>query len=65
MLVLDVAELLAETAAEAPTVVALEDLHWTDDLTLEVIEALARRVPDTRLLVIGTYRSSTPACTVK
>jgi DNA-binding CsgD family transcriptional regulator/tetratricopeptide (TPR) repeat protein len=57
MLVLDVAELLVEAAAEAPTVVALEDLHWTDDLTLEVLEALARRVPDTRLLVIGTYRS--------
>ncbi len=57
LLVLDVAELLAETAADTPTVVALEDLHWTDDLTLEVLEALARRVPDTRLLLIGTYRS--------
>lgn len=57
LLVLDVAELLAEAAAEAPTFVALEDLHWTDDLTLEVLEALARRVPDSRLLVIGTYRS--------
>jgi DNA-binding CsgD family transcriptional regulator/tetratricopeptide (TPR) repeat protein len=57
LLVLDVAELLAEAAADALTVVALEDLHWTDDLTLEVLEALARRVPDTRLLLIGTYRS--------
>jgi DNA-binding NarL/FixJ family response regulator/tetratricopeptide (TPR) repeat protein len=57
LLVLDVAELLAEAAADAQTSVALEDLHWTDDLTLEVLEALARRVPDTRLLVIGTYRS--------
>jgi DNA-binding CsgD family transcriptional regulator len=57
LLVLDVAELLAEVAADVPTVVALEDLHWTDDLTLEVLDALARRVPDTRLLLIGTYRS--------
>ncbi|HUP55659.1 MAG TPA: AAA family ATPase, partial [Methylomirabilota bacterium] len=57
LLVLDVAEILAETAADAPTVVALEDLHWTDDLTLEVVEAVARRVPDTRLLLVGTYRS--------
>ena len=57
LLVLDVAELLTEAAADAPTAIALEDLHWTDDLTLEVIEALARRVPDGRLLLIGTYRS--------
>ena len=42
---------------DAPIVLALEDLHWSDDLTLEVLEALARRVPDQRLLVIGTYRS--------
>jgi len=57
LLVLDVAELLAESAADRPTALALEDLHWSDDLTLEILEALARRVPDTRLLVIGTYRS--------
>ena len=57
LLVLDVAEILAGLAAGGPTVLALEDLHWSDDLTLEVLEALARRVPDERLLVIGTYRS--------
>ena len=57
LLVLDVAEILGEIAAEEPAIVALEDLHWSDDLTLEILEALARRVPDLRLLVIGTYRS--------
>ena len=56
LLVLDVAELLAGLATDGPMTLALEDLHWSDDLTLEVLEALARRVPETRLLVIGTYR---------
>lgn len=57
LLVLDVAELLAGLAADGPVLIQLEDLHWSDDLTLEVIEAVARRVGDGPLLVVGTYRS--------
>jgi DNA-binding CsgD family transcriptional regulator len=57
VLVLDVAEILADLPGDGPTLLALEDLHWSDDLTLEILEALARRVPDERLLVVGTYRS--------
>ena len=45
------------SSGDGPTVLALEDLHWSDDLTLEILEALARRVPSERLLVVGTYRS--------
>lgn len=56
-LVLDVADLLCEVAADGPVVVALEDLHWSDDLTLEILEAAARRITDVPLLLIGTYRS--------
>lgn len=57
MLVLDVAEILTEAGREGPAIVALEDLHWSDDLTLEILEALARRLPELPLLVVGTYRS--------
>ena len=57
LLVLDLADLLASLAVDGPAVVSLEDLHWSDDLTLEVLEALARRIDDVPLLVIGTYRS--------
>ncbi len=57
LLQLDVAELLADLAVDGPTLLALEDLQWSDDLTLEIIEALARRVPDGRLLVVATYRT--------
>ncbi|HUQ79106.1 MAG TPA: AAA family ATPase [Patescibacteria group bacterium] len=57
LLVLDVSEILLEIARDGPAIVSLEDLHWSDDLTLETIEAVARRAPDLPLLVVGTYRS--------
>lgn len=57
LLVLDLAEVLAAVARDGPAVISLEDLHWSDDLTLEVLEALARQIADLPLLVIGTYRS--------
>ncbi|HET9344783.1 MAG TPA: AAA family ATPase [Candidatus Limnocylindrales bacterium] len=57
LLVLDVAELLAGIPRDGPAIVALEDLHWSDDLTLEILEALARQLADRPLLVVGTYRS--------
>jgi len=57
MLVLDVAELLAELGTAGPLLFLLEDLHWCDDLTLEVLEALARRLRELPILLVGTYRS--------
>jgi DNA-binding CsgD family transcriptional regulator/tetratricopeptide (TPR) repeat protein len=57
LLVLDVAEILAGIRRAGPAIVTLEDLHWSDDLTLEIVEALARRLVDVPVLVVGTYRS--------
>jgi DNA-binding CsgD family transcriptional regulator len=57
LLVLDVADLLLAAAGGTPTLCALEDLHWADDLTLEILAAVARRLPDAPLVVVGTYRS--------
>jgi DNA-binding CsgD family transcriptional regulator/tetratricopeptide (TPR) repeat protein len=37
--------------------ILLEDIHWSDDLTLEILEALARRLAELPLLVVATYRS--------
>ncbi len=56
ILTLDTAALLAECAAE-PTLLALEDLHQADDLSLEIVAGLARRLPELPLVVIGSYRS--------
>ncbi len=57
LLVLDAAELVIEAARDAPTLVSLEDLHWSDDLTLEIVEAIARGVRDVPMLLVGTYRT--------
>jgi DNA-binding CsgD family transcriptional regulator len=50
-----VAALLGELAALAPVVVVLEDVHWADEGTLDVLRLLARRVGP-GVLVICTYR---------
>jgi predicted ATPase/DNA-binding winged helix-turn-helix (wHTH) protein len=42
--------------AERPLVLWLEDLHWSDVATVELLALLARRREPARLLVIGTYR---------
>jgi DNA-binding winged helix-turn-helix (wHTH) protein/tetratricopeptide (TPR) repeat protein len=43
-------------AAEVPIVLALEDLHWSDYSTLDLIAYLARRREPARLLIVATYR---------
>ncbi len=50
--------LAAALAAELkrPAIVVLEDLHWADEATLDVIRLLARRIESLPALVIATYR---------
>lgn len=52
----EMAQALEALAAESPLVLLLEDLHWSDFSTLELISAIARRSEPTRLLIVGTYR---------
>ncbi len=40
----------------APLVLVLEDVHWADEATLDVLRVLGRRIGDTRTLVVATYR---------
>jgi predicted ATPase len=47
---------LAALAAEAPLAVVLDDLHWADSASLELLLHLARRVHGDRILLVGTYR---------
>src|SRR5690349_3863699 len=53
-------DLLAALAGElrrgAATVVVLEDLHWADDATLDVVRLLGRRCDAFPALVLATYR---------
>ena len=50
-------EALDSVCAAAPVVLVLEDLHWADDSTLDLVAALLRRREPARLLLLGTYRS--------
>ena len=52
----EMAELIEALTAKVPLVLVLEDLHWSDYSTLDLISYLARRHDPARLLVIGTYR---------
>ena len=47
---------MSELGREAPTVLVLEDLHWADEATLDVVKLLGRRVSGVPVLVVGTYR---------
>lgn len=53
-----IAGALRAAAAEAPTVVVLEDLHWADGATLRVLRIVAETTEAARLLVVGTWRDS-------
>jgi DNA-binding NarL/FixJ family response regulator len=50
------AALLDQLRSDPPCVVILEDLHWADDATLDVIRLVARKVESAPVLVVGTYR---------
>src|SRR4051794_5783575 len=48
---------LAHLAAEQPLTVFLDDLHWSDETTLELLAALADPLQQLPVLVIAAYRS--------
>lgn len=50
--------LMLAVCQDRPLVMALEDLHWSDRSTIELLGALARSPERLRLLVIATYRPS-------
>jgi predicted ATPase len=56
-MLLEMAQALEELARASPLVLFIEDLHWSDFSTLELIHTLSRRSEAARLLVIGTHRS--------
>ncbi|MFQ6025969.1 MAG: protein kinase [Dehalococcoidia bacterium] len=39
-----------------PLVLMLDDLHWADNPSLQLLEFVSRELSDARLLLVGTYR---------
>jgi DNA-binding winged helix-turn-helix (wHTH) protein len=55
-MVREMAEAIEALAAEQPLIFVLEDLHWSDVSTLDLVSAIANRSRGTRLLLVATYR---------
>ena len=47
----------ADLTRRAPIVVAIDDLHWADEGTLELFEYLTKALQDRTALLVGTYRT--------
>ena len=45
-------------AAEGAVVIVLEDLHWSDDASLELLQHLALSIEHLPVVIIGSYRDS-------
>jgi DNA-binding CsgD family transcriptional regulator len=55
-------EFLISQATISPLLLVIEDAHWCDESTLDVLLQLARRVPGVSLLLVVTFRrDDTPA----
>jgi predicted ATPase len=50
------AGMIETLTAETPLVLVLEDLHWSDHATLDMVTFLARRRDPAQLLLLGTFR---------
>lgn len=50
--------LLETLAAEVPLVLALEDLHWSDPSTVDLLTRIGQRTEPARLLIVATYRAA-------
>jgi predicted ATPase len=55
-MVRELAEAIETLTVERPLILVLEDLHWSDFATLDLVTWLAQRQEPARLLVLGTYR---------
>jgi DNA-binding CsgD family transcriptional regulator len=55
LIVRDVSDRILD-AIDRPTMLVFQDLHWTDEMSLEVIGELARHLAELPLIVVADYR---------
>ena len=53
-----VVELLGRTAASGPILMLFEDLHWSDEGTLSLLNHIARSISKLPVLILGTFRDN-------
>jgi len=54
----EMGDALEALASATPVVVLLEDLHWADPSSIDLLRHLCQRIGRLRLLVVGTYRAA-------
>ena len=54
----ELAEFLAEASRVRPVVLVIEDLHWADASTIDMLDFLASQFGTSHLMIIATYRPS-------
>lgn len=52
----DVHRAIAEISVSNPVVIILEDLHWVDSASLELLRAVSRRIRSLPVMIVITYR---------
>ena len=52
-----VIDVLGRLSAASPVMLALEDVHWADGSTRDLLRFLLRNIRDERLLIVATFRS--------
>jgi predicted ATPase len=55
-MVRELCEAIEALTQTVPLVLILEDLHWVDNSTLDIISAIARRREPAKLLLVGSFR---------
>ncbi|WP_066946998.1 ATP-binding protein [Streptomyces lushanensis] len=57
---LAVLELLVDSAGHTPVLVCLDDLHWMDQPSIDVLAFVSRRIAGERVIVLCTSRPGSP-----
>ena len=55
------ADCLRARAREGPLVIVIEDCHWIDPLSRDLLETLARSIAELAVLIVAAYRPATEA----
>ena len=54
-----------EALSSEPTLVVVEDVHWADEATLDLLLYLARRIDRAPTLLLATYRDDESAPAIR
>ncbi len=59
----EMVEAVERLTATSPLLLVLEDLHWSDHSTLDLLRMVARRTDPAQLLIVGSYRPADETAT--